>query len=285
RDRGSRTRSVPPQAAMAGFPHLLHDGHRGGLDRSQEIRREGWRGRLQEGAGGRGPLQVRLRHVGGGGRAGGVRSVLAQAAERSAARLQGHPRRIHAAGRAQARRGGHRLLHSRGARRGAAPHARPAAQVDRAPRHVLGLLSRAVGHEVSLAQHQAAPGGEPCLRSQRHQPAETLGFFRIPNSIVPDIFDFFWKPPAAQYDPAKAKRLLAEAGYPNGFDAGEYFCDVAYANVAEAVQNYLQAVGIRTTLRPLERAAFFSGYGEKKFKNLIQAASGAFGNAATRLEA
>ena len=115
--------------------------------------------------------------------------------------------------------------------------------------------------------------------------AETLGFSRIPNSIVPDIFDFFWKPPAAQYDPAKAKRLLAEAGYPNGLDAGEYFCDVAYANVAEAVQNYLQAVGIRTTLRPLERAAFFSGYGEKKFKNLIQAASGAFGNAATRLEA
>src|SRR5439155_1368359 len=108
---------------------------------------------------------------------------------------------------------------------------------------------------------------------------------RLVFKVIPDIFDFFWKPPAAQYDPAKAKRLLAEAGYPNGFDAGEYFCDVAYANVAEAVQNYLQAVGIRTTLRPLERAAFFSGYGEKKFKNLIQAASGAFGNAATRLEA
>ena len=38
-------------------------------------------------------------------------------------------------------------------------------------------------------------------------------------------------------------------------------------------------------LRPLERAAFFSGYAEKKFKNLIQGSSGAFGNAATRLEA
>ena len=38
-------------------------------------------------------------------------------------------------------------------------------------------------------------------------------------------------------------------------------------------------------LRPLERAAFFKGYAEKKFKNLIQGASGAFGNAATRLEA
>jgi peptide/nickel transport system substrate-binding protein len=115
--------------------------------------------------------------------------------------------------------------------------------------------------------------------------AETLGHSRITYSIVPDIFEFFWKPPAIAYDPARAKQLLAEAGYPNGFDAGEYFCDVAYANIAEAVQTYLQAVGVRTKLRPLERAAFFSGYGEKKFKNLIQGASGAFGNAATRLEA
>jgi peptide/nickel transport system substrate-binding protein len=51
------------------------------------------------------------------------------------------------------------------------------------------------------------------------------------------------------------------------------------------VLNNLQAVGIRAQLRPLERAAFFKGYGEKSFKNLIQGASGAFGNAATRLQA
>ena len=84
---------------------------------------------------------------------------------------------------------------------------------------------------------------------------------------------------------ARAKQLLAEVGYPNGFDAGEYFCDSSYANLGEAVANNLQAVGIRVKLRPLERAAFFSGYSEKKFKNLIQGSSGAFGNAATRLEA
>jgi len=51
------------------------------------------------------------------------------------------------------------------------------------------------------------------------------------------------------------------------------------------VLNNLQAVGIHTKLRPLERAAFFKGYAEKSFKNLIQGGSGAFGNAATRLEA
>jgi peptide/nickel transport system substrate-binding protein len=115
--------------------------------------------------------------------------------------------------------------------------------------------------------------------------AETLGFSRLTNSIIPDIFDFFWKPPAPVHDPARAKRLMAEAGYPNGFDAGEYFCDVAYANLAEAMVNDLQSLGIRVKLRPLERAAFFSAYGEKKLKNIIQGASGAFGNAATRLEA
>ena len=49
--------------------------------------------------------------------------------------------------------------------------------------------------------------------------------------------------------------------------------------------NYFRPVGIRATLRPLERAAFFKGLGEKKFKNLSYTASGAFGNAATRLEA
>ena len=115
--------------------------------------------------------------------------------------------------------------------------------------------------------------------------AETLGFSRITYSIIPDIFDFFWKSPAIAYDPARARKLLAEAGYPGGFDAGEYFCDAAYANLAEPILNYLQAVGIRATLRPLERAAFFSAYSDKKFKNIVQGASGAFGNAATRLDA
>jgi peptide/nickel transport system substrate-binding protein len=114
--------------------------------------------------------------------------------------------------------------------------------------------------------------------------AITLGHSRITWSVIPSTFEFFWQPPAYRHDPARAKQLLAEAGYPNGFDAGEYYCDVAYANVQEAIVNDLRTVGIRATLRPLERAAFFKSYAEKKFKNLSYTASGAFGNAATRLE-
>ena len=115
--------------------------------------------------------------------------------------------------------------------------------------------------------------------------ALTLGHSRITGSIIPDTFDFYWKPPAPTYDPAKAKQLLAEAGFAGGFDAGEYYCDSTYSNLGEAVLNNLNAVGIRAKLRPLERAAFIKGYSEKSYKNIIQGGSGAFGNAATRLEA
>jgi peptide/nickel transport system substrate-binding protein len=114
--------------------------------------------------------------------------------------------------------------------------------------------------------------------------AITLGHSRLTYSIIPSTFDFYWQPPAYAFDPAQAKKLLAEAGYPNGFDAGEYYLDIAYANVQEAVANYLQQVGIKSKLRPVERASHWASYGDKKYKNLAYTASGAFGNAATRLE-
>jgi peptide/nickel transport system substrate-binding protein len=115
--------------------------------------------------------------------------------------------------------------------------------------------------------------------------ARTSGLSRITFSIVPSSFDFFWQPPAYAVDPAAAKRLLAEAGYAGGFDAGEYFCDMTSADAAEAMIGYLQGVGIRAKLRPLERAAFNKSIADKKLKNLVQIIGGSFGNAATRLEA
>ena len=115
--------------------------------------------------------------------------------------------------------------------------------------------------------------------------ALTLGHSRITGSIIPDIFDFYWQPPAPVFDPGKARQLLATAGYPNGFDAGDYYCDSSYSNVGEAIVNNLREVGIRAKLRPIERVGFLKGYAEKAYKNLIQGGSGAFGNAATRIEA
>ena len=112
-----------------------------------------------------------------------------------------------------------------------------------------------------------------------------LGYCKTTNSIVPYTFADYWQPPAAVYDPAKAQKLMAEAGFGSGFDAGLLYCDSSYSNMAEVSLNNLAAIGIRLKLQPIERAGFFSGYAAKKYaKGVIQGASAAFGNAATRLE-
>ena len=114
--------------------------------------------------------------------------------------------------------------------------------------------------------------------------AETLGFSRVTASIIPAGFEFAWPAPPIAYDPAQAKKLLAEAGYPNGFDAGDYVCEMPFASVAEAVVSYLGTVGIRARVRSLERAAFGTFAREKKATGLLQVQSGSFGNAVTRIE-
>jgi peptide/nickel transport system substrate-binding protein len=62
------------------------------------------------------------------------------------------------------------------------------------------------------------------------------------------------------YDPQKAKKLLAEAGYPNGFDLNLYWIvsgRFPFKESAEAIASYFEVVGIRTKL-----------IGEEPVKNL-----------------
>jgi len=115
--------------------------------------------------------------------------------------------------------------------------------------------------------------------------AETLGFSKPTGSLIPRALEFsrFFEPDP--FDPARAKRLLAEAGYPNGFDAGELYPWPPYFSMGEALAAYLQNVGIRTRIRTMERAAMTTAWRERKLKNVIVGITGAGGNAATRLEA
>jgi len=114
--------------------------------------------------------------------------------------------------------------------------------------------------------------------------AEMLGFGRLTGNYVPRIFQFAVPMEPHAYDPAKAKKLLAEAGYPNGFDAGDFNPFPPYDSMGESVIGYLQAVGIRSRMRTMERAAYFTAWREKKLHGVIKVITAAFGNAATRLE-
>ena len=78
----------------------------------------------------------------------------------------------------------------------------------------------------------------------------------VGSSIYPKLTKYFL-PELVQkypYDPAKAKELLAQAGYPNGFDMtisvpSNY---QPHMDTAEVVAEQLRAVGVNVTIQPME---------------------------------
>jgi peptide/nickel transport system substrate-binding protein len=115
--------------------------------------------------------------------------------------------------------------------------------------------------------------------------AERMGRSRLTGNIIPGVMEFALRLPPHPYDPTHAKRLLADAGYPNGFDAGDLTPVPPFTSFGEAVANSLAQVGIRTRVRNMERATFFEAWRTKKLTGIIMAASAGLGNAAARLEA
>jgi peptide/nickel transport system substrate-binding protein len=64
--------------------------------------------------------------------------------------------------------------------------------------------------------------------------------------------------PVPEYNPEKAKQLLAQAGVPNGFEFEWYVAFPPYFDMGERIMNDLRAVGIRAKLQVLEGPAFRS---------------------------
>ena len=113
--------------------------------------------------------------------------------------------------------------------------------------------------------------------------AENLGASRLTGSLVPRKFEFALAIEPYSYDPAKAKQLLAEAGYPNGFDAGDLYPYPPYFSLGEAVATNLAAVGIKTKFHTMERATFQTAWLSKKLRGICVCIHATYGNAASRM--
>jgi len=121
------------------------------------------------------------------------------------------------------------------------------------------------------------------LDRQALSDAETLGASKPAGNFIPRAFDFALSIEPLPHNPARAKQLLAEAGYPNGFDAGELYQLPPYFSLGEAIIGNLQAVGIKMKVRTMERAAFQTAWAGKKLHGICMCTMANFGNAATRL--
>jgi len=90
------------------------------------------------------------------------------------------------------------------------------------------------------------------------------------------------------YDPEGAKKLLAEAGYPNGFGLTIHAPNNRYVNdakVAQAVAQMLARVGIATRVEAMPSATFFPQATELKFSFMLVGWSSGTGEASSPLKA
>ena len=81
---------------------------------------------------------------------------------------------------------------------------------------------------------------------------------RVAPSVVPPGYFGHIPMTFPEYDPEKAKKLLAEAGHPNGFTIKNYFISKSffYPKVMTLAQEQLKKVGINVELQVVEHATF-----------------------------
>jgi peptide/nickel transport system substrate-binding protein len=86
--------------------------------------------------------------------------------------------------------------------------------------------------------------------------AECDGLGRVDGNWINDDVEYGLDWPKWEYNPAKAKQLMAEAGFPNGF-AVDWLTPVPnYYSRGERIVSQLQAIGIRARLQTIERGVF-----------------------------
>jgi peptide/nickel transport system substrate-binding protein len=82
------------------------------------------------------------------------------------------------------------------------------------------------------------------------------------------MFGTLPNPPKLAYDPAAAKKLMADAGYANGFQITLSATNDRYINdgqITQAVAQYLNQIGIKADVDAMTRAIYFPRRAKKEF--------------------
>ncbi|HEX2171364.1 MAG TPA: ABC transporter substrate-binding protein [Dehalococcoidia bacterium] len=119
--------------------------------------------------------------------------------------------------------------------------------------------------------------------------AEEGGFSALEGNWIPENWPGAIQRPSPEYNPERAKQLLAESGFPNGLDTDQLTPLPPYIALGERVVTQLRSVGIRVgRVNQMDRGAFTAKLteGPDAFgKGLILQFSASPGDAATRIRA
>ena len=85
------------------------------------------------------------------------------------------------------------------------------------------------------------------------------------------------------YDPAAARRLLAESGYPNGFKTNLVADTAGDMNLLKRVQSYLSQIGIDMEIRPMETNDWNDFVIGRKHDQMVHHPAGHFGHTSSPL--
>ena len=81
------------------------------------------------------------------------------------------------------------------------------------------------------------------------------GYAKPAKSVIAPNVNGYFETEGYPYNPTKAKELLSEAGYPNGFDT-VLFAAPHYQQIAVIVQSQLKAIGINAEIKVYEWASY-----------------------------
>ncbi len=170
--------------------------------------------------------------------------------------------------------------------------------------HVITPSTRVIYFQLDVARDDSpfvkAPDGKNPLKDARVRKAMSLAIDR--DAIIKRIMDgaaapayqflpngmsgALTNPPKLSYDPAQAKKLMAEAGYPNGFQLTLSSTNDRYINdsqITQAVAQYLTQIGIKTEVDAMTRAIYFPRRAKKEFSVAMGGWSSGTGEAASFL--